>query len=617
MLPTLRRVWATIAGQRLRYGAAIAALVLASCFLYLAPLVPQAVLDGVLSPTPERASPSTHVLVDLLGGRAVVREQLWRPAGLFLLLSLLAGGFTYLRTRWAADASESIVRRLRDSAFDHLQRLPCAALDRAESGDLLQRCTSDVETLRRFLAGQVVEIGRAVIMLLVPLPVMLAIDPRMTAVSLALVPPICVFSFLYFRRIKATFTAADEAEGRLTARIQENLTGIRVVRAFARQAHEEALFDARNREHRDLDQRLYRLLSRFWATSDLLCFAQKGLVLGVGLALVSRGTLQVGAFFYFLAAVNLFVWPVRQLGRILADLGKAVVALERLDEVLSQPREADPARPSGVEHLGGSLELEGVRFAYGEQRVLHDVSFALSEGETLGILGASGSGKSTLIALLLRLYDPDAGTIRFGGHDLAGLERSLVRRHVAVVLQEPFLFSKTVQDNVRLGRPGAHAEEVVAATRSACVHDAVTAFQDGYDTVVGERGVTLSGGQRQRLALARALLQRPALLVLDDALSAVDAATEAAILSELRAARRRQTTIVIAHRVSTVHEADRVLVLDGGRVVQQGRPGDLLAVDGPYRRLWEAQGDEAQSERQARPGPSVPALLTTTARGCA
>jgi len=589
MLATLRTIWRTLAGQRLRYGAAISALVIASCFLYLVPLIPQAVLDGVIPETPEHASASTRWVVSVLGGREHVRANLWSPCLVVVGLTALAGVFTYLRGRWSAAASESIVRGVRDQLYDHLQHLPCTYLDQAETGDVIQRCTSDVETLRKFLASQVVEIGRAVIMLLVPIPLMLAIDPGMTLVSLTLIPVICAFSFVFFRRIKSAFTEADEAEGAMTTRIQENLTGVRVVRAFARQEFETSRFEEKNHVHRDLDYRLYVLMARFWSSSDLLCFLQKGLVVAAGVYWLIAGTLGVGAFFFFITAVNMFIWPVRQLGRILTDLGKAVVALGRLDEILGEAREADPVQASEVTHLGGEVEFRNVSFSHGEQAVLRDVSFRLEAGRTLAILGPSGSGKSTIVSLLLRLYDYEQGSIRLGGHELSTLERRFVRERCAVVMQEPFLFSKTIGANVRLGHAAASEEEMIAATKSACIHAAIVEFDEGYETLVGERGVTLSGGQRQRVALSRALLQRPSVLILDDALSAVDMETERSILDRLEGVRGRQTTIVIAHRLSTLMRADAILVLDAGRVVQRGDHASLLEEDGPYRRLWEIQ----------------------------
>jgi ATP-binding cassette subfamily B protein len=592
MLSTLRIVWRTLDGQRLRYGAAIAAMAAASGFLYLAPLVPQAVLDGAMAADPSAASATTHRVVALLGGAEFLADNLWLPCLVVVTVTACAAGFTYLRMRWSAEASEAIVLGVRDRLYDHLQRLPCRTLDGAETGDLVQRCTSDVETLRKFLSSQVVEIGRALIMLAVPLPLMLGIDARMTAVSVVLLPLIAAFSFVFFRRVQAVFMAADEAEGKMTARIQENLTGIRVVRAFARQAHEQERFEALAGDYRDLDHRLYVLLSGFWSTSDLLCFLQRGLVMGAGVYWLLQGSLQVGALFFFLTAVNMFMWPVRHMGRILTELGKALVALGRLDEILGEALEAAPAAASGLDELGGEVVFDDVSFAHGEQRVLDGVSFRVPAGGTLGILGASGAGKSTIVQLLLRFYDDHTGSIRVGGHELRTLERGLVRGRVAVALQEPFLFSKSIGDNVRLGaQDGAetHAEVVVEATRRACIHETVAALEQGYETQVGERGVTLSGGQRQRLSLARALLREPSVLILDDALSAVDTGTERSILQALDEVRGRQTTIIIAHRLSTLRGVDQVLVLDHGRVVQLGTHDSLLAEDGPYRRLWRVQ----------------------------
>ncbi len=589
MFATLKAIWRTLAGQRLLYGAAVAALITASCFLYLAPLIPQAVLDGVIAPGNTTPSPSTQWVMDVLGGRVFIRANLWVPGLVFVVITVFAGGFTYLRGRWSAAASERIVRGLRDRIYDHLQHLPCGYFHTAETGDLIQRCTSDVETLRKFLADQVVEIGRAAVMLVVPIPLMLLIDPRMTGVSLLLIPFICAFSFFCFRQIRLTFTEADEAEGKMTARIQENLTGIRVVRAFARQEFELKQFEARNGVHRALDYKLYLLLARFWSVSDLLCFLQKGLVVFAGVYWLSVGTLQVGAFFYFVTAVNMFIWPVRQMGRILSDLGKALVALERLDEILGEPLEDHADVGVSVPDLGGEVVFDSVSFAHGDAPVLRDVSFTVPEGKTLAILGPSGSGKTTIVNLLLRLYDYTQGSIRVGGNELSTLERKALRRRMAVVLQEPFLYSKTLGENARLGAPDASEEEMHAATQAACVHETVLAFENGYETRVGERGMTLSGGQRQRLALARALLQRPSVLILDDALSAVDTETECSILGALAGARRKQTTIVIAHRLSTLRSADEILVLDEGRVVQRGTHDSLRDVAGPYRRLWEIQ----------------------------
>ena len=336
-------------GERLRYGVAIGALLLASCFLYLVPIVSSVVLDVIISDNSPGASPFLSLALEWIGGRDLLRANLWIAIVLILSLTGLAGLFTYLRGRWSALASEKIIRRLRDRLYDQLQHLPCSYYDRAETGDLIQRCTSDVETVRQFLINQVVEIGRAVLMLLVPLPLMFAIDARMTGISLILILPIAGFSVVFFQKVRNRFEAVDKAEGRLTSALQENLTGIRVVRAFARQQYEIQKFSRRNGEHKDLDYRLYWLLAGFWSTSDLLCMAQIALVVFTGGSWLASGSLGVGSFFFFLSAVNMFLWPVRMMGRILTELGKATVAIGRIQDILGHARESIPATTATVE----------------------------------------------------------------------------------------------------------------------------------------------------------------------------------------------------------------------------------------------------------------------------
>ncbi len=592
MTSKYRMIWELMGGQRLRYGAAILALVIGSAFLYLVLLVPQAILDVVLSSEPQQASPLIRGVVDSLGGAEFLRANLWLALVGMVTLTAIAGFFTYLRGRWSATASEEIVRKLRDRLYDQLQHLPCRFHDRAETGDLVQRCTSDVETFRRFLATQIVEIGRAIIMLAAPIPLMIALDIRMTLVSLLLVPGIVIYSIVFFRRVRSSFKRVDEAEGRLTSTLQENLTGIRVVRAFHRQEHEKEKFDGINGRHRHLDYRLYQLMAWYWSVSDFFSLGQKALVVGVGGYWLLEGTLPVGTFYFFLAAVTMFIWPIRMMGRVLTELGKALVAIDRIGMILEHPRESAPAvRPAGSLSISrGAISFDCVSFSYGgADLVLDEISFEIEGGATLALLGPSGSGKSTIANLLLRFYDPQKGTIAIDGHVLAGLELREVRQQIASVMQEPFLYSKTLRDNIRLGRSSAREGEIHEAAAVAAVHDTILEFEKGYDTQVGERGVTLSGGQRQRVALARALVDDPPILILDDALSAVDTETESLILKALRRRKGRQTTVVIAHRLSTLRHADKIIVLEGGRIIQEGTHRSLLAEEGMYRRIWHLQ----------------------------
>lgn len=589
MFDRLHTIWALLEGQRVRYAAALLSLIVAAMLLYSVLVVPQIVFDGVLAAESGTASWPERFGLWLMGGREYVSERLWIPALFVVGLTMLAAVATYFRGRWVAIAAEDVICRLRDRLHDHLNRLPCTWYDQAETGDVLQRCTSDVDTLRNFLAMQVIEIGRAIAMLLIPLPLMFMMDISMSVASLVLVPIVVISAFFFFGRVKSIFREKDEAEGRMTACVNENLHGIRVVRAFARQDFERDKFRVRNEEHRGLDYRLYAVLAWFWSSSDLICFTQKAIVLILGAYWVATDVLQIGTYYFFIAAVSLYVWPVRMLGRLLAELGKAVVAVDRIHEILETPTEVETGTNS-PNRGGGEIEFAGVTFSHEESSpILSEVTFTAQAGQTLAIVAPSGGGKSTIINLLLRLYECDDGVIRVDGVDINTLDRTQHRARLAIVMQDPFLYSRSIRDNIALARRDSTDDELQIASRVACIHESILEFDLGYDTMVGERGVTLSGGQRQRVAIARALLQQPDILVLDDALSAVDTRTERLILEALRDRRGSQTTIVIAHRLSTLMQADQIIVLEHGCIVQRGTHAALVKEDGMYRRLWDIQ----------------------------
>ena len=585
-------IWRVTRGQRKTYILAILALLAASVFMYLAPLIPQMVLDGIIGPNPDKATSISLWLIEFLGGRDFLSKQNWTPALLIVVLTALAGVFTYLRGRWTALASEATVCKVRDQLLDNLMHLPVSFYDKAQTGDLVQRCTSDVDTLRLFLEEHVVEIGRACVMLIAPIPLLLSMDVGLTLASMVLIPPLVAFSYFYFKSVKRFFKDADEAEGRMTAVVQENLTGIRVVRAFARQDFENKKFHDASEQYRSLDLRMYRLMANYWAVSDLICLAQIAIVVILGGYWLMQGSLSVGVFYFFLSAVSLFIWPMRMLGRILTQLGKATVAIGRLEEILGHPEESDPDMDENQLDGQVSLKFDNVVFSHNEDKAALDgVSFELKAGQTIALLGSSGSGKSTIVNLLLRFYDPNSGKILLDGQDVTTMVRKSVREKIAVVMQEPFLYSRNLLENIRLGRPQATESEIVDVATTACVHHTIESFDLGYKTEIGERGITLSGGQRQRVALARALLEKPSLLILDDALSAVDTDTERLILNALREGKNRQSTIVIAHRLSTLMHADIILVLKEGRVEQQGTHESLSQQAGIYRDLWHIQSD--------------------------
>lgn len=588
-------------GNRGRYAIALGCLAVATVVTFLVPLVGSATLDyAVVGQSVTTETPALlRGVLRALGGPAFLRAHLWLAPMAMVGLALLAGVFSYLKSWQAALASEQIARRLRDDLYDHLNHLPARYHDQAGTGDLVQRCTSDVETTRQFLATQVLQLGHAALLAGAALPLLLTLDRPMTLVSFALIGPLVVYGYVYFRRIKHVFREIDESEGALTAVIQENLTGIRVVRAFARQEFERARLAVPNARFRDRNLHMLRLMSWYWSISDFAALCQLGLTLIVGAHWIAEGRLTVGLLFAFTSYLSLVLWPVREMGRVLTELGKTSVALSRIGEILGVPRELDapPAGAPSLPHrLTGAIAVRDLHFAHAGTSstapgagALNGLSFDVAPGETLAILGPSGAGKSTLIHLLLRLYDYTEGSIRVDGHELSQLPRSWVRGQVGSVMQEPFLFSKTLGDNLRLGASGAAEHEIHEAARVASIHDTILSFEQGYATLVGERGINLSGGQRQRMAIARAVLKRPPILILDDALSAVDSETEAAILAALESRRGSATTLVIAHRLATLSHADRILVLDHGRIIQTGTHAQLAATEGLYRRLWQIQ----------------------------
>ncbi|MBK1876162.1 ABC transporter ATP-binding protein [Pelagicoccus mobilis] len=590
-------VWQLIAGYRSMYLWAALALFISTSFQFIIPLIGSATIDYVLT-EPEagktaNSSPLLRYVMDLIGGEELVSTRLWIPLIAMVIFAALGGLFNYYQKLAAAKASDGICKRMKDQLYDHIQRLTNRYLDHdTQTGDLVQRCTSDVETTRIFLAAHVVEIGRSVILVLTVLPIMLSMHVGLTIASLGLLPIIILYSYLYIKKVKHLFTEVDEAEGRLTSLVQENITGIRVVRAFGRHDYEIEKFEKPNSEYRDTSLKLINTMSWFWSISDIVSLTQIGIALIASAYLAIQGSVSVGTIFAFLALINMVLWPVRMIGRILTDFGKTSVALKRINEILTQPFETETddisCKPDTAAQ--GSIELDQVSFSHSsDSKTVEDISLSVSPGETLAILGPSGSGKTTLMHLLLRFYDCDSGTIKLDGNDIKTLDRSYLRAQFGVVLQEPFLYSRSIRSNIQFGVSQANQIEIEEAARMACIHDTIQTFTDGYETEIGEKGITLSGGQRQRVAISRALLRNPPILLLDDALSAVDNETESSIIQALQSRRGKSTTIVIAHRLSTLAHADKIVVLEGGRITQFGTHKTLTEEDGLYQRLWNIQ----------------------------
>ncbi len=553
-------------------------------------LVPQVIrlcVDSVIGTAAPALPAFAAGWADALGGMDRLRETVWPAAALVALIGLAGALCRYFANLFDAKAGETLVKTMRDALYGHIQRLPWSWHQQNATGDIIQRCTSDVEIIKNFFQEQFVAVFRIVLLLLLSLSCMAAMSFRLALVAMVFAPVIVVYSLLFHNRIRKRFLLCDENEGVLSTIAQENLTGVRVVRAFGRETFERDRFETQNRKYTALWLRLCRTLGVFWAVGDLTSGLQVMLVIVLGSVLCVHGGLTGGEFIAFIAYDAMLIWPVRRLGRMISEMSKAGVSLDRIAAILDAPEERD-LPGAGEPPLDGDIAFEDVSFRYGEGgEVLSHVSFTIPAHSTFGVLGGTGSGKSSLVHLLCRLYEPTSGRITAGGADIAGMKARWVRSQVGLVLQEPFLFSRSVGENI--GICGASAEELRAAAVTACIDEEIRGFPAGYDTLVGERGVTLSGGQKQRVAMARTLTRRTPVVVFDDSLSAVDTATDERIREALRRDLGGATTVIISHRITTLMDCDVILVLEGGRVSELGSPAALYEKGGVYRRVYDLQ----------------------------
>lgn len=579
-------------GYGLTYALAIISTAVSALLSLATPLLVKITIDNVIGDNPVGIT-LLDSLFRALGGRDFLINNLWIMGVAIVLLTILNGFAMYARGKLASKASESVAKRFKDELYNVILKADFHFYSKYPSGDVIQRCTSDVETIRNFLFSELVEVGRTVSLVVLILSIMISLSVKMALISSATLPILVILAFWFFRIVEKNFKEADEAEAEMTNVVQENITGMRVVKAFSREEYEIEKFVKKNSKYRALDYKLYVIFGKFWAITDFLSLLQIALVVIFGVVFAIRGDITIGTLVVFTSYESMLLWPVRQFGRILSNLGKMKISLKRISEILSTPtEEVEELNTENVENVSidGDIEFKNVSFGYSaDHLVLDDVSFKIEKGQTVAFFGTTGSGKSTIINLLMRLYEPISGEILIDGKPISQIPKNVIRRNIGLVPQEAFLFSKKVRENIALTKPHAHVEEIVDASKMAHIHGDIVQLEEGYDTLVGEKGVTLSGGQRQRVTIARTLLNNYRVLIFDDSMSAVDTETEAKIVEAIKARSKSLTTIIVSHRIASIRDADKIIVLEKGRVTNVGTHNELISKHGLYQNVWKIQ----------------------------
>lgn len=520
----------------------------------------------------------------------------------FVLLAVIEGGFSFNGGRLAAQTAEGITRRNRNYLFDHIQHLSFHYHSQTTTGELIQRATSDVDAVRRFFSDQAIGFGRVVLLFLVNFIALLRLNTQLALVSIIAIPLVVVASFFFFKRITKAYESYQEQDAILSTTLQENLSGVRVVKAFARQRFEIEKFERDNQEKFIRGKYLLKMHSFFWPVTDVICGLQILLGYYVAARMAMDGTISVGTVLAYMGLVIWIIFPMRNLGRLIVQISTGMVSYSRLMDIIREDREPlDGGDYQPATAPRGELAFENLGFEYEPGKpVLEGINFECRPGEVVALLGSTGSGKTTLVNLLPRFHDYTSGRIRLDGIDLNRYPRRYLRQHIGIVEQEPFLFSRTIRENISYGvGREVSDEEIEKAARAAAIHDVILTFPHGYATLVGEKGVTLSGGQKQRVAIARTLLKNPRILILDDSTSSVDTETEAEIREALHNLMRERTTFVIAHRIQSIMDADLILVMDKGRIVQCGKHEELVSQEGIYRQIYTIQTHiEAELEKE-------------------
>ncbi|MFA7075283.1 MAG: ABC transporter ATP-binding protein [Candidatus Izemoplasmatales bacterium] len=566
---------------------ALVSLFIVSYLRTLTPLFGQHIIDVILG---DGESELPVFFANLLLADTLPK-QLILASLLIVLLSLIRALLIFLQRAFTGIFSEKTAYSLRNNLYKKLRDSDYYFHSHSETGDIIQRCTTDVEMYKRFISEQSIEVARLVLLVGLSIYQMSRMNVTIMWVSLIIAPILLLSAALYFSKVEKMFNEIEKNEATMTTHVQENVSGARVVKAFANEAYEVKKFKKLNRNYTDSDLKLVKKMAFFWSSTDLLSFIQFFIIAIIGIVYASKGIITVGVYTAFLAYAGNIIWPMRQLGRLVGDFSKTIVSVSRLDHIISNPSEYVGEEDKLKPEILGNVEFKNVSFKFDDSKEdqIVDVSFKVNQGETIAIIGKTGSGKSTLMNLLIRLLDYQKGQILVDGVEINEIEKHHLRKNIGVILQEPFLFSKSIEDNIKIADTNLDLDKVSNVAKIAQVHNDIVNFEKGYETLVGERGVTLSGGQKQRVAIARMLISPKPILVFDDSLSAVDTETDIQIRRALQKEWKNSTVFIITHRITTASEADKVIVIEDGMIKESGKHEELIKRDGLYKNIWEIQ----------------------------
>lgn len=586
-------------GFRFVFFISLFAAVLVQIFAVFEPLIIKVAIDTLFMGEPIDSTVMEYFVV-MLGGISFLKEHLWIISLVYLSVVALKSFFQFVYRYFSSVIAQGIAENIRISIYDKVQRIPFLVHGKFQTGDLIQRCTSDIEDISNFFGSQLIDTICTTTLIVFILVSLFLLNAWLAIIAMCFFVAIILNSLIFYQKFEKSYTEVEKTESRFFVNIQEYLTGIRVVKAFGMQNLEAEKFDKTQKDFLKNDYKTTKMFGVFWTIGDILSYSNLACTVVVGFFMLIQGSVTAGTLIAFVSYLYKINWPIRGFARIISRMSKIVVSQRRLQEVLDteseileEPKSLENHAPK-IDKIDGKIEFSNVSLQYegSEKNVFENISFTIDAGKTLAIMGATGSGKTSLVQLLPRLYEYSSGSIKIDGVELKALDKNFVRKNIGLILQETFLFSKSIRENIKLASDSFTDEQMYAACKTACIYDDIMKFEYGFDTIVGEKGVLLSGGQRQRISIARTLINNYPIVIFDDSLSAVDTETDLSIRQALEEKKDKATRIIISHRISTCKNADHIIFLADGKIVQEGIHEDLIRQDGPYKRVYEIQNDE-------------------------